>query len=229
MNRPTIVSPSEWLAARKEFLAREKAFSKARDDLAAARRALPMTKVEKDYVFDAPEGKTRLVDLFGKHPQLVVYHFMFDPKWDAGCKSCSLIADNVQGSLAHFGARGISFAAVSRAPLSKISAFAKRLGWTHRWVSSEHTDFNYDYGVSLREGEKGTYNYADSTHAGELPGLSVFLRDGDDVFHTYSTYSRGLDLIINTYNWIDFTPLGRQEEADERGMQWVRLNDAYVR
>jgi predicted dithiol-disulfide oxidoreductase (DUF899 family) len=227
MNRPKIVSPSDWLAARKDLLAREKAFSKARDDLAAARRALPAVRVEKDYVFDAPEGKTHLRDLFGKHPQLIVYHLMFDPKWDAACKSCSLIADNFQGSLPHFGARNVAFAAVSRAPLAKLEAFKKRMGWKHRWVSSLESDFNYDYGVSFKEGDKGGYNYGASNYGGESPGLSVFLRDGNDILHTYSTYARGLDMLITTYHYIDLTPLGRQEEGEEHGMRWVRLHDEY--
>jgi predicted dithiol-disulfide oxidoreductase (DUF899 family) len=227
MNRPKIVSRNEWLEARKAFLAKEKAFSRVRDELAAERRKLPMVKVDKEYVFDSTDGKTKLRDLFGKHPQLVVYHLMFDPKWDAACKSCSLIIDNVQGSLAHFGARGISFVAVSRAPVAKIEAFKKRMGWKQRWVSSENTDFNYDYGVSFREGETGGYNYGDKNYGGESPGLSVFMRDGGDVFHTYSSYARGLDILINTYNYIDLTPLGRQEENDSNGMKWVKLHDQY--
>ncbi len=226
MSLPKIVSPNEWLAARKALLAKEKAFSKVRDELAAERRALPMTRVEKDYVFDAAEGEVRLRDLFGKHPQLVVYHLMFDPSWEAACKSCSLIADNFQGSLAHFGARGVAFAAISRAPLAKLQAFEKRMGWKHRWVSSLESDFNYDYGVSFEKDDARTYNYDKKPYGGESPGLSVFLRDGDAIFHAYSTYGRGLDMLITTYHYVDLTPLGRQEEPG-KGMRWVKLHDQY--
>jgi predicted dithiol-disulfide oxidoreductase (DUF899 family) len=227
MGLPKIVSPNEWLSARKELLAKEKAFSRARDELAAERRKLPMVKLTKEYVFEAPEGKTNLRDLFGKRRQLIVYHLMFDPKWEAACKSCSFIADNFQASPVHLGARDTALVAVSRAPLAKIEAFKKRMAWTHRWLSSENSDFNYDFGVSFREDEKGGYNYGDENYGGESPGCSVFLKAGSDVFHTYSTYARGLDMLITTYHYLDLTPLGRQEEGLKHGMMWVRLHDQY--
>jgi len=194
-----IVSQDEWLKARKELLAKEKAFSRERDALSAARRDLPVVKVDKPYSFESASGRKTLADLFGGKRQLIVYHFMFDPTWEEGCKSCSLIADHVDGMLPHLGARDVAFTAISRAPLPKLVAFQKRMGWNFPWLSSAETDFNYDYGVSFRLEDKtpSTYNYVEQKPTmSELPGLSVFVREGDDVFHTYSTYSRGLDILI---------------------------------
>jgi predicted dithiol-disulfide oxidoreductase (DUF899 family) len=230
MNKPKVVTQEEWLQARKGLLAKEKEHSRARDALAAERRALPMVKVDKRYAFESTDGKRALVDLFGKHPQLVVYHFMFDPDWKEGCKSCSLIADNVEGAWRHFQGRDTSFVMASRARLETLEAFKKRMGWTMPWVSSFGNDFNYDYGVSFRTEADGVgYNYGTGKFGkGEAPGLSCFFREGQDVFHTYSTYSRGLDLLIGTYHYLDLTPLGRHEEDLPYGMAWVKHHDKYV-
>src|SRR5262249_22729687 len=237
MESPQVVSQSEWLVARKALLAKEKAATQARDSLSAERRRLPMVLVEKAYAFDSPAGRVTLRDLFGDHRQLIVYHFMFDPKWDEGCKSCSHFMDNSHGAVVHLAARDTAFVAVSRAPLAKIEAFKRRMGWTFPWVSSFGSDFNYDFHVTL-DPDQGSVEYNFPTASalvqarklwsdkGELPGLSVFLRDGDAVFHTYSAYQRGLDLPLNTYNFLDLTPLGRQEE-DGRAQAWIRHHDRY--
>ncbi len=231
MDRPGIVSRAEWLVARKELLTQEKEFTRQRDALSAERRKLPMVKIEKEYVFEGPNGRTNLLALFEGRRQLIVYHFMFDPSWDEGCKSCSYLADNVEGGVVHLAARDTSFAAISRAPLAQIESFKRRMGWTFRWLSSYGSDFNYDFHVTLDEAAGSVeYNYqhaaalAQATR--ELPGLSVFLHDGDSIFHTYSTYQRGLDLLLNTYNYLDLTPLGRQEAAGG-GMAWLRHHDRY--
>jgi len=236
MNLPTIVSRDEWLIARKEHLEKEKAFNRQRDALSAHRRKLPMLRVEKTYTFDGPNGRESLGDLFEGRRQLIVYHFMFDPAWDQGCKSCSYIADNYDGGLVHLGARDTGFATISRAPLAKLQAFKRRMGWSFKWLSSLESDFNYDFHVTLDESKQSTeYNYEDVRNRdkpgygglGERPGLSVFLREGQEIFHTYSTYQRGLDILIGTYNYLDLTPLGRQEEGSSHGMAWVRLHDEY--
>ena len=237
MDRPKVVSRAEWLVARKELLAREKESSRQRDALSAERRKLPMVKIDKEYVFDGPNGRKTLRDLFGGQRQLIVYHFMFDPSWDEGCKSCSHFMDNSEGAIVHLGARDTAFAVVSRAPLAKIESFKRRMGWMFPWFSSFGSDFNYDFHVTLDEAEgSAEYNYASAadlvkagklwSEKGELPGLSVFLRDGDSVFHTYSTYQRGLDLPLNTYNFLDLSPLGRQEDGD-RAQGWIRHHDKY--
>jgi predicted dithiol-disulfide oxidoreductase (DUF899 family) len=240
MERPRIASRSEWLAARKELLTLEKAATRERDALAAARRTLPMVPLETTYVFDGPEGSVSLRDLFGDRSQLIVYHFMFDPAWDEGCKSCSFLADSIAGSVVHLPARDTAFAAISRAPIAKLEAFKRRMGWTFPWVSSHGNGFNADFSVTVDvdavEGS-GEYNYQPARTQfearriwfpkGELPGLSVFLRDGDTIFHTYSTYQRGLDVFLNTYNLLDVTPLGRQEE-DGRIMAWIKHHDRYT-
>jgi len=238
MNLPRIASRAEWLTARKELLAKEKAATRQRDALSAERRRLPMVKIEKEYVFEGPNGGARLSDLFDGRRQLIVYHFMFDPSWEEGCKSCSFLADNIAGGFIHLHARDTSFAVISRAPIAKIKAFKKRMGWDFPWLSSDGSDFNYDFHVTLDEAEGSyEYNYENAgTLAqrgeiwytkGELPGLSVFLRDGGNIFHTYSAYQRGLDLLLNTYNYLDLTPFGRQEE-DGRIMAWIRLHDKYA-
>ena len=226
------VSREQWLEARKALLAREKAFNRERDALSAARRALPMVRVEKRYVFEGTEGPRALDQLFDGKRQLLVYHFMFAPEWEQGCKSCSYIADNFAGGLVHLAARDTAFAVISRAPLAKLQAFKERMGWSFRWLSSEKSDFNYDYRVSFTPAEMAAkdleYNYERTTFpASEAPGVSVFLREGDAVFHTYSTYARGLDVLMNTYNYLDLTPLGRQEEGDPYGMVWLRHHDRY--
>jgi predicted dithiol-disulfide oxidoreductase (DUF899 family) len=230
MNKPKIVGREEWLTARKALLTREKALTRERDALAAQRRALPMVKVDRDYVFDGPSGPVTLRQLFGAHPQLLVYHFMLDPAWEAGCKSCSYVTDNIEGGFRHLAARDTAFTLVSRAPLPKITAFKERMGWALPWVSSFSNEFNYDFGVSFRTEDDGlSYNYgAGEKGTGERPGLSAFLRDGDEVFHTYSVYARGLDALIGTYQYLDLTPLGRHEEDLPYGMAWVRHHDKYV-
>ena len=237
MDEPKVATRAEWLAARKALLQKEKEFSRARDALSAERRKLPMVKVEKVYDFEDETGRATLGELFDGCRQLLVYHFMLDPGWTDGCKSCSYIADNYQGGLVHLGARDTAFVTVSRAPLATIEAFTKRMGWTFRWVSSFGSDFNYDFHVTLDPARGSTeYNYEDLARdkpgyggMGERPGLSVFLRDGDDIFHAYSAYQRGLDILIGTYNLLDFTPLGRQEEGSTHGMSWVRHHDKYSR
>ena len=236
MERPIVASRAEWLAARQALLAKEKEETRLRDAIAADRRALPMVRVEKPYTFDGPNGRATLRELFGNRRQLIVYHFMFGPTWAEGCRSCSYVMDNVEGALQHLAAADTAFAAVSRAPLAKIEAFKSRLGWRFPWVSSGDSDFNYDFHVTLDESRGSVeYNYesvADLQRRGELPenasdmqGMSVFLRDGDEVFHTYSTYQRGVDTFLNTYNLLDLTPLGRNET---RPMQWVRYHDRYT-
>jgi len=227
-----VVSRERWLAARRELLVREKAFTRERDALSAARRDLPMVRVDKPYTFHEPGGERALACLFAGQRQLIVYHFMFDPSWEAGCKSCSFVADHFEAMLAHLGARGTAFAAISRAPSSSIERFKQRMGWTFRWLSSHGTDFNADYGVSFTPeqiaAETSAYNFqSQNFRMTEAPGLSVFLRDGEQIFHTYSTYGRGLDALINTYNYLDLTPLGRQEEGLPYGMAWVRHHDSY--
>jgi predicted dithiol-disulfide oxidoreductase (DUF899 family) len=232
-----VVSAAEWQSARKVLLAAEKEFNRQRDALTQLRRQLPAVRVEKDYTFEGPHGTAHLPDLFAGREQLIVYHFMFDPAWEEGCKSCSHLIDNVEGSLVHLAARDTSFAVVSRAPFAKISRFKERMGWKFPWLSSFGNDFNYDFQVTLDE-DRGSdrYNYADAAtllKAGkiwpgmkELPGLSVFVKDGESVLHTYSTYQRGLDLFLNTYNLLDVTPLGRHEE-NAPGQSWVRHHDKY--
>jgi predicted dithiol-disulfide oxidoreductase (DUF899 family) len=237
LDRPKVVSRAEWLVARKELLKSEKEFTRQRDALSAERRKLPLVKIEKEYIFEGPSGRVKLRDLFGSRSQLIIYHFMFDPSWEEGCKSCSHFMDNVAGSVVHLAARDTSFAAISRAPLPKIESFKKRMGWTFPWLSSFGSDFNYDFHVTLDpEKPDYEYNYADAKTLladgkiwfpkGEMPGLSVFFREGDNVFHAYSTYQRGLDLPLNTYNLLDLTPRGRQEEG-ERIQGWIRYHDKY--
>jgi predicted dithiol-disulfide oxidoreductase (DUF899 family) len=226
---PRTVTRDEWLAARRAFLEREKVFDRERDALAAARRALPRVKVDKPYVFRDARGERTLLDLFGGQPQLIVYHFMLGPGASEGCQGCSYIADNIDGGWRHFAARDTAFVMVSRAELPAIEAFKKRMGWTMPWLSSSGGDFNFDFGVSFRTDEDArAYNYGKGRPGkGERPGLSCFAREGSDVFHTYSTYERGLDLLLGTYNYLDLTPLGRHEEELSFPMAWVRHHDRY--
>jgi len=233
MEGPKVVSQAEWLAARKELLSKEKEFTRLRDQLSRQRRELPWEKVEKAYVFDGPKGKETLADLFGGKSQLIVYHFMFGPGWEEGCPSCSFISDHIDGSVVHLAARDVRLVVVSRAPLAQIEAFKKRMGWRFKWVSSYGSDFNYDYQVSMtkEELEKGQvhYNYAmQQFPSEERPGASAFYKDGaDNIFHTYSTYARGLDILIGAYNWLDLAPKGRDEDGLKHGMAWVRHHDKY--
>jgi predicted dithiol-disulfide oxidoreductase (DUF899 family) len=233
MPNSKVVSREEWLEARKALLAKEKAFSRQRDELAGERRALPWVRIEKDYVFDGPEGKAPLASLFGARSQLLVYHFMLGPGWAQGCPSCSYLADHFDGALPHLAARDVSFAAVSRAPMAEIENFQKRMGWRFPWLSSHGNEFNYDFHVSstAEERAKGrvAYNYGEMAFSGEeLPGASAFFKDAQgDVFHTYSSYARGLDLMIGAYNWLDIAPKGRDEEGLQHTMSWVRHHDKY--
>jgi len=226
------VSHAEWLAARKQFLAKEKEFTHLRDALSKQRRELPWEKVEKNYVFEEPRGKVTLGDLFGGCSQLLVYHFMFGPGWKEGCPSCSFIADQFDSITLHMAQRDTRLVAVSRATLAEIEAFKKRMGWKFPWVSSFGTDFNYDYRVSFSKKEiasgKAIYNYETSSFESEEgPGASVFYREDGDIFHTYSTYGRGLDMMLNAYNFIDLTPKGRDEDSLPYPMAWVRHHDKY--
>jgi len=242
MNVPDVVSRDVWVAARRRLLEQEKALTRARDALNAERRRLPMVRVDKEYVFAGPQGEATLRDLFDGRRQLITYHFMFDPDWDAGCSGCSRLTDNI-GHLAHLHARDTSLVLVSRAPLPKLLAFKERMGWTVPWYSSHGSDFNYDFHVTLDESVVPVeYNYRDKAElvragdavTGEAPGVSVFLRDGDDVFHTYSAYARGTDLLTGTSNYLDLTALGRQEyweepagRANSPAGDWWRLHDEY--
>src|SRR5690625_4063319 len=213
-----IVSHQEWLKQRKALLAKEKELTRLNDELTQQRQALPWVKIEKDYLFETTSGRQSLIALFNGKSQLIVYHFMFDPDWEKGCMSCSFVADNFAGIVSHFKAYDTAFAAISRAPLSKILPFKKQMGWHFPWHSSYKTDFNRDFQVTLDE-EHMFYNFTPAEERpsfmrsrGEWPGLSVFVRNEDEVFHTYSTYARGLDALLNTYQFLDLTPLGRQEK-----------------
>ena len=229
-----IVPQAKWLAARKELLAKEKEFTRLRDELSRQRRDLPWEKVEKQYVFDSPNGKVTLADLFDDRSQLIVYHFMFGPGWKEGCPSCSFLADHFDGARVHMAQRDAAFAVVSRATLPEIETFKKRMGWRFPWVSSHGSDFNFDYRVSFSKDEleagKRPYNYGTMDFpADEGPGLSVFYKDqSGEIFHTYSTYARGLDILLTTYNFLDMTPKGRDEEGMvPHAMAWVRHHDRY--
>jgi predicted dithiol-disulfide oxidoreductase (DUF899 family) len=228
-----VVSHDEWIAARTAYLVEEKAFSKTRDALSRKRRELPWEKVEKKYLFDGPHGKETLADLFGGKSQLFIYHFMLGPGWEAGCPSCSLVADHFDGAVAHLAQRDIAFVVVSRAPLAEIEKFKKRMGWKFKWVSSFGSDFNHDYQVSASPQEKADgkvlYNYELTTFpSDERPGASVFYKNETGaVFHTYSSYGRGLDILIGAYNIIDLAPKGRDETGLAFSMAWVRHHDKY--
>jgi predicted dithiol-disulfide oxidoreductase (DUF899 family) len=232
-NNHKIVSSAEWVEARKELLAKEKEFTRLRDELSARRRELPWVRVDKDYVFEGPNGKETLADLFGDNSQLIIYHFMFDPSWEAGCKSCSFWADNFNGFVTHLAHRDVTMLAVSRAPLEKLEAFKKRMGWTFKWVSSHGSDFNYDYGVSFTPEEMARgeidYNYKKiKPGPPEMPGISVFTKDASGaVFRTYSCYARGLDMLNAAYHYLDLVPKGRDEAGLSYSMAWLRLHDAY--
>ncbi len=227
----TVVSKAQWLAAREKLLAREKELTRLRDELAAERRRLPWERVDKRYVFQTEAGPKTLSELFGDKEQLVVYHLMFAPDWEAACKSCSFWADNFNGIIAHLAQRDIRFVAISRAPLPKLQAFAKRMGWSFPWASASETDFNFDYHVSFEPNQQRTYNYTRMEgFSPELPGISVFYKDSTgEVFHTYSTYARGIELMNAAYQWIDLVPKGRAEEGLSHTMAWVKLHDEYTR
>lgn len=228
-----IVSRDEWLAARRALLAKEKEFTQRRDALSAERRELPWVEVEKTYVFDGPDGEETLADLFADRSQLIVYHFMLGPGWQEGCKSCSFLADHFDGMIVHLNARDVSLAVVSRAPLEEIRAFRSRMGWRFKWVSSYQNDFNRDFHVSFTEEEraegKAYYNYRLQTFPSEeAPGASVFYKDdAGGIYHTYSTYGRGLDMLMGTYNYLDLVAKGRDEAELPWTMAWVRHHDRY--
>ncbi len=233
MTTHPIVSPKEWLPARQALLDKEKEFSRQRDALSAARRELPWVKVEKAYVFDGPGGQETLADLFDGRSQLIVYHFMMGPDWEEGCKSCSFLADHFDGGVVHLEQRDTTFVVVSRAELPKIEVFKKRMGWRFKWVSSYGSDFNRDYHVTFTDDEisnaSAYYNYKKGTFpSDEAPGLSVYTKDASgDVFHTYSSYARGLDMLLGAYNFLDLVPKGRDEAALQWSMEWVRHHDRY--
>jgi predicted dithiol-disulfide oxidoreductase (DUF899 family) len=226
-----IVSREEWLAARKALLAREKAFTKERDALSQERRRLPWVKVDKTYVFEGPAGTETLADLFAGRNQLLVYHFMFGPDWTAGCPSCSFWADNYNGAVVHLSHRDVSLVAISRAPLAKLESYRNRMGWSFKWVSSYGNDFNRDYHVSFAPAEQKTadYNYkAAGFGSSEAPGVSVFIKGTDgQIFHTYSCYARGLDMLNGAYHLLDLVPKGRDEQGLSYPMAWVRRHDEY--
>jgi predicted dithiol-disulfide oxidoreductase (DUF899 family) len=234
MTQHQMVTRDHWIAARKQLLAKEKEFTRLRDQLSAERRALPWVKVEKRYVFDGPNGKETLADLFGGHSQLIVKHFMLGPGWSEGCVGCSFELDHVDGILMHLAQRDVGYIAVSRAPLAEIEPFRKRMGWHVKWVSSFGNDFNYDFNVSFTPAEiaagEGYYNYArGKLPIDEMSGRSVFYKDTDgDVFHTYSSYGRGGEDFLGTYRYLDIVPKGRDETGPRGNLSdWVRHHDRY--
>jgi predicted dithiol-disulfide oxidoreductase (DUF899 family) len=228
-----VVPHNAWIEARKALLEKEKAFNRLRDELSAERRALPWERVEKPYIFEGPNGRETLADLFAGRAQLVIYHFMLGPGWEQGCKSCSFWADNLNGVDVHLAHRDVTALLVSSAPLAEIDAYRQRMGWSLKWVSSAASDFNHDYQVTVTrdEIEQGDvyYNYAwiRSTDT-ERPGISVFYKAADGaVYHTYSTYARGLDMMNGAYHYLDLVPKGRDEAGLRHTMQWLRWHDRY--
>jgi predicted dithiol-disulfide oxidoreductase (DUF899 family) len=230
MTDHAIVSPEEWLIARKELLKKEKELTRLSDELSRQRRQLPWVKVEKSYRFEGPAGTETIADLFDGRSQLIVYHFMFAPGWTEGCTGCSFISDHIDGANLHLANHDVTVVAVSRAPLAEFRPFQKRMGWRFKWVSSAGSDFNYDYHVAFTKEQvaqgKVCYNYGMSDHAAEdLHGISVFAKDAaGDVFHTYSSYARGGDILLGAHNFLDLTPKGRNETST---MNWVRHHDRY--
>ncbi len=233
MENHKVVSREEWLVARKEFLAKEKEFTRLRDQLSQQRRGLPWVKVEKEYIFDGPNGQETLAELFAGRSQLIIYHFMFHPSWDVACKSCSFWADNFNGIIVHLNHRDVTMVAVSKAPLDRLEAFKQRLGWTFKWVSSFGNDFNRDYHVSFTPEElaKGEmyYNYERRKFPREEgPGISIFYKGTTgQIFHTYSCYARGLDMLNGAYHYLDLVPKGRDEAGLTYPQAWVRHHDKY--
>jgi len=233
MTSPQFVSREDWLQARKDLLVREKAFTKERDALSAARRSLPLVLVEKDYTFDTDSGRKSFAELFGPHRQLAVYHFMFGETWEEGCPSCSFWADNYERLDTHLAARDTKLIAISNAPLERLQAYKQRMGWTFDWVSTDGNGFSIDYGVTFPDKKDPTgrgYNYSGNgtVHSEELPGVSTFLKlDDGRIGHCYSTYGRGLDILNMAYNLLDMTPMGRHEEDLPYAQAWVRRRDMY--
>jgi len=228
-----VVSESEWIEARKELLKEEKEFTILRDQLSQQRRDLPWVQVNKEYVFDGPNGKQTLSELFDGRSQLIIYHLMYDPTWDTACPSCSFWADNFNDIIVHLNQRDVTMIAISKAPYGKIDKYKKRMGWDFKWVSSFDTDFNRDYYVSFTseelEKKEGFYNFTiQNPSVSELPGVSVFYKDpSGKIFHTYSAYARGIDILNNTYNYLDLVPKGRDEDVYDFPMEWVRRHDEY--
>ena len=233
MTTHTIVDHNNWIEARTALLTKEKEFSKLREELAQMRRDLPWRKVEQDYVFDGPNGKESLSDLFENRRQLIVYHFMYGPDWEEGCKSCSFMADHFNSAIVHFNQRDVTMVTASSAPLETLDAFKARMGRTFKWVSSMGSDFNRDYNVSFSQDEIESgpvhYNYKDQEFPmTEAPGLSVFYKNDDGtIYHTYSTYARGLDPMLTTYQYLDLTPKGRDENELPFSMAWIDFHDSY--
>ena len=232
LNHP-VVSRDLWVAQRRTLLAHEKELTRLHDQVARERRALPWVRIEKNYVFDGLEGRRTLADLFEGRRQLLVQHFMFGPGWEQGCPSCSFMADHIDGMNVHLAHRDVTLLVVSRAPLAEIERFRQRMGWQFKWVSSHGSDFNHDFGVSFtpQEMAKGEvrYNYSMRPFPSEeAPGISLFYKDeAGEVFHTYSTYGRGVEVMMGTYNLLDLTPKGRDEHNPEYAMDWVRHHDRY--
>jgi predicted dithiol-disulfide oxidoreductase (DUF899 family) len=231
---PKVVSRAEWLSARKELLIKEKQLTRQRDEIDRQRRDLPWVKIEKNYIFDGPNGRQTLADLFENRSQLIVSHFMFGPGWKEGCVGCSFRSDHVDGALPHLEHHDVSFVTISRAPLEEIEAFKKRMGWRFRWLSSYETDFNFDYHVSFTKEEAATgkvyYNYDSREFVSEeLSGISVFYRnEAGEVFHTYSTHGRGDEMLVTAYMYLDLTPKGRNETGPRHNLtDWVRHHDRY--
>ncbi len=228
-----VVSYEEWITIYQEHLVKEKEFTRLRDQLSQQRRALPWTKVDKDYSFDSVDGRKSLLDLFAGKSQLLIYHFMFGPDWDAGCPSCSFWADNFNDIVVHLNARDINLIAVSRAPLEKLQNYKNRMGWAFNWVSSFKSDFNTDFGVTFSEeqmnGEQGYYNFNTAGFpVSEAPGVSALYKsEQDEVFRTYSCYARGLDILNGAYNFMDMAPKGRNEGELPNPMAWIRRHDEY--
>jgi predicted dithiol-disulfide oxidoreductase (DUF899 family) len=233
MKQNLVVSAEEWVTARRRLLAKEKEFTRLRDELSRERRELPWERIDKQYVFDTPAGKRTLTDLFEDRSQLVVYHFMFGPTWESACKSCSFWADNFNGIVVHLKHRDVTMIAVSRAPLGKIEAYRKRMGWGFKWVSSFQNDFNRDFHVSFTPEEMKDpveYNYTRQKFpSDEAAGISVFYRDdAGTAFHTYSCYSRGLDMLNGAYHFLDIVPKGRDEDKLPYTMAWLKRHDEYA-
>ena len=235
MEKYQVVSSKEWIEARKELLIKEKEFTRLREQLSQQRRDLPWEAVDKEYVFEGPAGKQTLAELFDGRSQLIVYHFMFDPSWEKGCPHCSIWADSVERNIIHLNHRDVTMVAISHAPISKLDAYRKAMGWTFKWLSSYDSDFNYDYHVSFKPEEVARgeihHNYRQrKASMSEVAGISVFFRDpSGDIFHTYSCYERGLDMMNAAYQYLDLVPKGRDEAGQANPQFWVRRHNEYDR
>lgn len=227
-----VVNRNEWIEYRKTLLKKEKEFTVLRDQLSQQRRELPWLHITKEYTFEGPNGKQSLSELFDGRSQLLVYHFMFDPTWDVGCLHCSFWADNFNGIVVHLNQRDVTMIAVSRAPYNKLAAYKKRMGWDFKWVSSYNTNFNFDFGVSFTPEEltrkEAFYNFVtQDPHSPEREGVSVFYKDSGCIYHTYSSYARGIDMLNTAYHYLDLVPKGRDEAGHEFPQFWLRRHDEY--